>query len=165
VNALKSLGLSVLLLLTAVSAAAAAPAVGTAKARGVYNTGGWESTGTGRARSSYSYRAPATYIAPVVRAADAPQVAQAPVEGRRFSYAPSAPVVSGNTCSPVQAPANTVDNGRRYSYAPGVESTVAPSVSSPTYHARPNYSARSGSGGNVDRWALPKTDPRKYNGR
>ena len=162
-NARKNLALSVLILLTAVSAAAAAP--GTNKARGIYNTGGWESTGSGRARSSYSYRAPATYSAPVVQAAEVPQVAQTPVEGRRFSYAPSGSAVTGNPCSPVQAPVTPVDSGRRYSYAPGVESTVAPSVSSRTYHSRPNYSTRSGSGGNVDRWALPKTDPRKYNGR
>jgi hypothetical protein len=163
VNARKTLALSVLVLLTTVSAAAAAP--GTNKARGIYNTGGWESTGSGRARSSYSYRAPATYSAPVVRAAEAPQVAQAPVEARRVSYAPSGAAVSGNPCLPVQAPATTVDNGRRYSYAPQVESTVPPSVSSSTYHSQSSYSARSGSGGDVDRWAMPKTDPRKYNGR
>jgi hypothetical protein len=164
VNVRKTLALSVLVLLTAVSAAAAAP--GTNKARGIYNTGGWESGGSARARSSYSYRAPATYSAPVVRAAEAPQIAQTPEEGRRFSYAPSGSVATGNPCLPVQAPTTTFDSGRRYSYAPGEESSVAPSVApSRTYYSGPSHSAGRGTRGNIDLWALPKTDPRKYNSR
>ena len=157
-NVRKTLVLSSVLALTAVSAVQAAP--GTNKARGVYNSGGWESGGTSRSRSSHSYRAP------VVQSAPAPMVAQAPEEGRRFSYAPSGSVVTGSPCPTVQGPAPAVDSGRRYSYAPEAESTVAPSVSSPrTYYSRPSYSAGGRSGGNVDRWALPKTDPRKYNSR
>jgi hypothetical protein len=154
-KARKILALSSLIVLAMVSAAAAAP--GTNKARGNYSSGGWESGG-GPARHRYTQRAPATYQAPLVRAVETPQVAQAPVEARRFSYAPSGQVVT-NPCPPV-----TVDTGRRYSYAPST-TVVAPQASAPrTYSSQPHYSTGSRSG-SVDRWALPKTDPRKYNGR
>ena len=88
-NVRKTLALSLVLAMTAISAAQAAP--GTSKARGVYNNFGWESGGVGRTRSTYSYRAPAMTSAPVVQSAPAPMMAQAPAEDRRFSYAPRSP--------------------------------------------------------------------------
>ena len=163
-NARRILALSSLIVLSMITAAAAAP--GTNKARGIYNAGGWESGG-GSAQHRYTQRAPATYRAPIVRSVETPQVAQAPVEARRFSYAPSAQAVTNapsaqavtNPCSPV-----TVDTGRRYSYAPSTPAVV-PQASAPRmYYSQPHYSTGSRSG-SVDRWALPKTDPRKYNGR
>ena len=155
-NARRILGLSSLIVLAMVTAAAAAP--GTNKARGIYSGGGWESGG-GPARHRYTQRAPATYRAPIARYVETPQVAQTPAEARRFSYALSGQVVT-NPCPPV-----TVDSGRRYSYAPSTPA-VAPQTSTPRmYYSQPHYSTGSRSGGNVDRWALPKTDPRKYNGR
>ncbi|MBA3482332.1 MAG: hypothetical protein H0T51_11000 [Pirellulales bacterium] len=163
-NARKTFALSLLVLFTTVTAASAAP--GTNKARGEYNRGGWESGGSARARSSYSYRAPATYQAPIVESAEVPQVAQTPAEGRRFSYEPSDTVASGTPCPQANAQAPAVDSDRRYSYAPTTQATVAPSVSSPsTYYSRPSYSTGNRSAGNVDLWALPKTDPRKFNSR
>jgi hypothetical protein len=156
-NARGILGLSTLIVLTMVAAAAAAP--GTNKARGVYNRGGWESGG-GPARHRYTQRAPATiYHAPIVRSLEAPQVAQAPAEGRRFSYAPSGQVVA-SPCPPV-----TVDNGRRYSYAPSTPAVTPPSTAPRTYYSQPIYSSGRPSSGHRDLWALPKTDPRKYNSR
>jgi hypothetical protein len=165
----KTLALTLMLVLTSLSVAMAAP--GTNKARGIYNRGGWESGGgMSRSRSSYSYRAPATYSAPMVQAAPAPMVAEAPAEERRFSYAPSQPATGSSPCPQGQAhavtPAPGGESGRRYSYAPAVES-MAPSTSpARTYYSSPSYSSGGrGARSTVDRWALPKTDARKYNSR
>ena len=155
-NARRILGLSSLIVLAMVAAAAAAP--GTNKARGIYSGGGWESGG-GPARHRYTQRAPATYRSPIARFVETPQVAQAPGEVRRFSYAPSGQVVT-QPCPPV-----TVDNGRRYSYAPSTPAVAPQTSASRMYYSQPHYSTGSRNGGNVDRWALPKTDLRKYNGR
>jgi hypothetical protein len=156
-NARRIFGMASLIVLTIVSAAAAA-GPGTNKSRGIYNRGGWESVG-GAARQRYVQRAPATYYAPIVRPTEAPQVAQAPVEGRRFSYAPSSQAVT-SPCPPT-----AVDSGRRYSYAPSTPA-IAPQTSAPRmYYSQPSY--RSGRGGSGYRglWELPKADPRKYNSR
>ena len=155
-KARRILGLSPLIMLTMVAAAAAAP--GTNKARGIYSRGGWESGG-GPARHRYSQRAPATYNAPIVRSVEAPQVAQAPAEGRRFSYAPSGQVVT-SPCPPA-----TVDSGRRYSYAPSTPAVAPQSTAPRMYYSQPSYSSGRRSSGHRDLWALPKTDPRKYNSR
>jgi hypothetical protein len=158
-NARRVFTLSLLILLATASAAAAAP--GTNKARGVYNRFGWESNG-GSARHRYAQRAPATYHAPLVRSVESPQVAQAPVEARRFSYAPAPQGGVSVPCPPAPA----VDNGRRYSYAPATEAAAAPQSTAPrVYYSRPSYGTRVRSGGQADLWALPKTDPRKFNSR
>jgi hypothetical protein len=166
-NARKNLTLTLVMLLTAVSTAMAAP--GTNKARGIYNRGGWESGGSvARSQSSYSYQAPTTYSAPVVQASPAPMVAQAPAEGRRFSYSPSTSAVNSTPCPQGQAHNATVappvPSDRRFSYAPSAEVTAPAVPSTGTYNSRPSYSVGGGSR-SVDRWALPKTDPRKYNSR
>lgn len=68
-------------------------------------------------------------------------VAQTPAEGRRFSYAPTPE-------APASKPATTTEE-------PVV---ISPSVVQPShYHAARHQS--------VDKWALPKTDPRKYGSR
>ena len=159
-NARKTFVLSLIVVLTAAGAARAAPVNN--KALGIYNSGGWESGGKARSQRSYSNRAPATYRAPAMQSAPAPMVAQAPVEGRRFSYAPSAPAMNASPCPQGQtnAAAPSVQSDRRYSYAPTAEAT-APSTRT---YSRPSYSSGGGRT-SVDRWALPKTDARKYNGR
>jgi hypothetical protein len=158
-NAKRIMGLSLLIVSAMVAVAAAAP--GTNKARGIYNRGGWESSG-GPARHRYTQRAPATYHAPIVRATPAPQVAQAPVEGRRFSYAPADQAVTWSPCPPV----TSVESGRRYSYAPSTGAAVVPQASAPrVYYSQPRYSTGRRSTGHRDLWALPKTDPRKYSSR
>jgi hypothetical protein len=160
------LAMSLVLALTTVSAAEAAP--GTNKAQGIFNRGGWESGGMARSRSSYNYRVPSSYSAPVVQSAPAPMAAQAPEEGRRFSHSPSAPAMNSTPCPEGQAhgtaPAPTVESGRRYSYAPTAEATAPSTPSTQTYYSRPSY-YRGGGRSTVDRWALPKTDARKYNSR
>lgn len=156
----------------------AAP-VGTAKARGDYR-GFWQSQGrSSQPMSRYSvpsrgYRAPAARYSTPMYARSAPvmisseplvvssqpivaesqnaAIAAAPAEGRRFSYSP-APAVStdlsvGGSCAAVRpAPraAATTVQGRRFSYNPA-------------------GSARSRST-SVERWQVPKADPRKYSGR
>lgn len=159
-NAFRFLMLSLAFVAAAAETAQSAP-VGTSKARGVFNSGGWESGG-GRGFSRQAYRAPAfrSYSAPVTHAAPAPRVAQAPVEARRYSYAPPAAVRS-IPCPPVTVAPSTPNAGRRYSFAPAVEPARA--VPTQRYYA-PSYSRSSGGGRTIDR-ALPKTDPRKYNGR
>lgn len=151
----------------AASTAMAGPVIGTAKARGDFGSFGQETHGVTRSRPAYSYRAPATYSAPAVQTAPAPMVAQAPEAGRRFSYAPATPSVTGSPCPQAQthASAPAADSARRYSYAPTTESTVAPAMepSTRTYNARPSYSGGSRGRSTVDRWALPKTDSRKFN--
>jgi hypothetical protein len=147
----------------AVGTAMAGPVIGTAKARGDFGSFGRETQEVTRSRPAYSYRAPATYNAPAVQSAPAPMVAQAPEAGRRFSYAPATPSVTGGPCPQAQthASAPAVESARRYSYAPS-ESADAPTASVPrSYSGNSGYTrSRSSS---VDRWSLPKTDPRKFN--
>jgi hypothetical protein len=160
-NAFRFLMLSLAIVAVAASTAQSAP-VGTSKARGVFNSGGWESGG-GRSFSRQAYRAPAvrSYAALTATTAPATIVAQAPVEARRYSYAPPAAVRSV-PCPPVTAAPSTANAGRRYSYAPAIE--PAGRVPVQRYYV-PSYSRSTGGGRTVDRWALPKTDPRKYNSR
>jgi hypothetical protein len=100
-----------------------------------------------------------TYNASIVRSTVAPQVAQAPVEGRRFSYAPSGQAVT-SPCPPT-----SVDSGRRYSYAPSTPAIV-PQPSAPrTYYSQPGYRSGRASGNYRGLCELPKSDPRKYNSR
>jgi hypothetical protein len=147
----------------AAGTAMAGPVIGTAKARGDFGSFGQETHGVTRSRPAYSYRAPATYSAPAVQSAPAPMVAQAPEAGRRFSYAPATPSVTGRPCAQAQAPASapTVDSARRYSYAPS-ESAAAPTVSAPRAYSG-NFGYTRNRSSSVDRWSLPKTDPRKFN--
>ena len=156
--------LSLVISSLAAGTAMAGPVIGTAKARGDFGSFGRETQHVTRSRPVDSYRAPATYSAPAEQTAPALMVAQAPEAGRRFSYAPS---VTGSPCPQAQAPASApaVDSARRYSYAPSTESTVAPAMepSVRTYNARPSYSGGNRGRSTVDRWALPKTDSRKFN--
>lgn len=148
-----------------VSVAAAGPTIGTAKARGDYR--GWNATqsqrSVARSRPAYQYRAPAMQSAPMIvqsPATPAPLLAQAPVESRRFSYAPSPEndAVAGSPCAPSAA---APQDGRRYSYDPS-ESADAPTVSAPRAYSGNSGYTRSRSN-TVERWSLPKTDPRKFN--
>lgn len=160
------------LLLIGASFAEARPAVGTAKARGVYNGFSAPRSGRSMARSRPTYRyrfsTPAAPSAPMIvrapaAAATTPQVAQAPAEGRRYSYAPA----TGGAVTTSSCPMATVPQaGRRYSYAPA-ETTVAPapSYAPRAYSSRPSYSGRSRGGPTNPNFPLLKTDPRKYNTR
>lgn len=152
------------------SAAVAGPTIGTAKARGDYR--GWNATQSQRSivrsQPTYQYRAPAAQASPMIvrspaTASPAPQLAEASPEGRRFSYtpAPENAAVAGSPCAPQATTAP--QTGRRYSYAPS-ETAAVPAISAPrAYSGNSGYSqARSGSS-SADRWALPKTDPRKFN--
>jgi ribonuclease E len=129
----------------AASVAAAAP-IGTAKARGDYRPF-WQSqlAPVRVASRGYARRATTSAVAveaPVAAPAAQPQVAQAPAEGRRFSY------------EPAQAP------------AAAAPATTMPMTAAPTTAPAPRYYAPrvhcSSSRTTLDRWALPKTDPRKY---
>ena len=159
--------LSLLLALTEVSAGQAAPGVGTNKALGIYSGFGRESQGMARSRSSYSYGARANYSAPNVQSA--PIVAQVPVEGRRFSHDPAAAAVNSTPCPQGQAQVATAPtteaSDRRYSYSPTSEATTPSTTSTRTYPSRPSYSSGGGGRSTVERWAMQKTDSRKYNGR
>lgn len=150
-----------------VSIAIAGPTIGTAKARGDYRS--WNATqsqrSVARSRPAYQYRAPAMQSAPVIvqsqaPVSSAPQLAQAPEEARRFSYAPAPEnaAVAGSPCAPTTTPPQS---GRRYSYAPA-EPADAPTVSAPRAYSGNSGYTRSRSN-TVDRWSLPKTDPRKFN--
>ena len=165
-NAQKTFTLFLVLAATAISAVGARAAVGTNKANGIYPGSGWSSQRV--ARSGYRYRSSATYYrAPAVQRATAPALAQAPTEDRRFSYDPSVAATTVAPCDQGSRTANApvVNDDRRFSYAPTAESTVAPAAqpSTRTYAPRPSYSSATGSGGYVNRWALPKTDARKFN--
>jgi hypothetical protein len=157
-NATRILSAALLLGALGASLAHAAPAVGTAKARGDYGA----NFGTAPSSSGWSrthYVAP-TRSAPAVVAPAPTAVAQAPQEVRRFSYAPQAPAA---TSAPTPCPpATQAVSGRRYSYAPAPAVESAPVVRSyqPAYR-----SSRRSTGGHRDLWALPKTDPRKYSSR
>lgn len=156
--------LSIIIGSLAAGTATAGPVIGTAKARGDFGSFGRETHSATRSRSVYSHRAPAIYSAPTVQTAPAPMVAQAPEAGRRFSYAPAANGC-GHPQSQAPASAPAVDSARRHSYAPTTESNVSPAVepSTRTYNARPSYSGGNRGRSTVDRWSLPKTDPRKFN--
>ena len=160
------------LLMLGASFAEARPAVGTAKARGVYNEFSAPRSGRSMARSRPSYRyrysTPAAPSAPMIVQAPAaapttPQVAQAPAEARRYSYAPA----TGAAVTTSPCPTTTVPHaGRRYSYAPA-ESSVAPApmYAPRAYSSRPSYSGRSSGRSTNPNFPLLKTDPRKYNTR
>jgi hypothetical protein len=161
------------LLVIGASFAEARAAVGTAKARGVFNEFSAPRSGRTMARSqpSYGYRysTPAAPSAPVIVQAPAsspttPQVAQAPAEARRYSYAPA--TGGAVTTSPCPTTATVPQSGRRYSYAPeesGVAS--APTYAPRVYSSQPSYSGRSRSSSTNSQFPLLKTDPRKYSNR
>jgi hypothetical protein len=146
--------------------AQAGEAIGPAKARGDYRGFYQSQTQRGRSvtRSRPAYRygtprsTPVIVQAPVIREEEGAVIAQAPVEARRFSQAPAADggAVANSKPCPESAPvASQPNSGRRYSYAPATQYSGNPVRS---------YS------GNVSRrsqpaWALPKTDPGKYNSR
>jgi hypothetical protein len=152
---------------------AAAPSVGTAKARGDYRPGAWSAQRSSGFRS-YAYRAPTyrRYSPATIQAAPAPAVAQAPSEVRRYSYAPQGATVTTNgaTSSPCPATAAPVDPNRRFSYAPAPTAAASPAPSGarpyvPTYSGRAGYSRSPNRSTARNLWALPKTDPRKFNAR
>ena len=130
------------------SLATAGQVIGTEKARGHFGGFGWTQLHEGRQHVDHGHRAvryqsqPAIVQSTIVAPAAAPTtVAQAPTEGRRFSYAPS-------TDAAVSQPAATV-----------ATSSVQPMTVQPTY-SRATHHRHS-----VDKWALQKTDPRKYSSR
>ena len=136
-KALQTLALTVVVFVS--TSAAVQAAVGTPKALGQYGGYGWTSGGSARSvHRSYAYQAyrgPVMYQAPAGESV-APEMAQIPAAGRRFSQQPSA------------------------------DSATLPSASSaPIYSPRPRYSAPRRQVESSGRWALPKTDARKYNGR
>ncbi len=164
-NAQKTFILFLALAATAISAVEARAAVGTNKANGIYTGGGWTSQRVAGSQTGYRNRAPATYYrAPAVQGATAPALALAPTEGRRFSYDPSSAATTVAPCDHGSTTANApvVNDDRRFSYAPTAESTVAPAATR-TYAPRQSYSGRSGSSTSVNRWALQKSDSRKFN--
>lgn len=126
------------------SLATAGQVIGTEKARGHFGGFGWTQLHEGRHHMNHGHRAVRYQSQPAVvqSAIAAPAaVAQAPTEGRRFSYAPS-------TDAAASQPAATV--------AP---SSVQPMMVQPTY-SRATHHRHS-----ADKWALQKTDPRKYSSR
>ena len=121
------------------SAALAGNVIGTEKARGHIGGNGWTQMHEGRHHANYGQRAVRYESRPVIVQSTA--VAQAPVGTRRFSYAPT-------TDAAASQPATT---------APPV--VVQSTVAQPSYYhsATRHHSA--------DKWALQKTDPRKYSSR
>jgi hypothetical protein len=157
------------LLMLGASFAEARPTVGTSKARGVFNefSAPRSQRSVARSRPSYRYSAPAVQSAPMIvqaAAVPAPEVAQAPVDSRRYSYAPA----TGGTVTTTPCPTTTTvpQAGRRYSYAPA-EASVAPAPTHDprAYSARPSYSGRSSGGSTNPQFPLLKTDPKKYSTR
>ena len=140
----KSLILSAVIGSMVASAAMAGNVIGTEKARGHIGGNGWTQLHEGRHhvnRGSHAVRYQSQPMVVQSAPSTAPaQVAQAPAEVRRFSYAPS-------TDSAASAPAATV------APSSAIAVTVQPSYSRSTHH------------GHVDKWALQKTDPRKYSSR
>ncbi len=140
----KSLILSAVIGSMIASAAMAGNVIGTEKARGHIGGYGWTQLHEGRHHVNRGSQAVRYQSQPMVvqsAPSTAPtQVAQAPAEGRRFSYAPS-------TDSAASAP----------------PASIAPS-GAPTRSMQPTYS-RSTHQGHVDKWALQKTDSRKYSSR
>jgi hypothetical protein len=161
-NARKTIAVFVMMALT--SAASASAAVNNVNSRGQFVRMGSNQVAARRTFSRPAHSG-CVYRAPAVIATPAPMVAAAPVEGRRFSYAP-APIVSA-PCPTATATAPATDGARRFSYAPAPESTVAPAPATAprVYSTRPSYSGRSGSRSTIERFPLLKTDPRKYNTR
>jgi hypothetical protein len=159
-NFRKLLTLATLLATLAASSALAAP-VGTAKARGDYRPF-WQSNWNqpavrhhAYARRSYapmvvaSAPAPVAIAAPAATTTSAPQVAQAPDAGRRFSYEPQ-------TAAPQQATAAPA-------IAPAPQAAPATTMAAPQrMMAAPRHYSRRATRHTPNRWALPKTDPRKY---
>lgn len=155
-NASKVLALSALFGLMFTAAASAA--VNNVTSSGHYVPMGTAQAAT-RSFSRQTFHAPSVRMSPIYSPTQPSAVAQASEAGRRFSYAP-APQVSA-TCNGTSAADAQVSVARRFSYAP----TVAP-VEQPTprsYFSRPSYSHGNRNRANVERWALPKTDPRKFN--
>lgn len=140
----KSLILSAVIGSMIASAAMAGNVIGTEKARGHIGGSGWTQLHEGRHhvnRGSHAVRYQSQPMVVQSAPSTAPaQVAQAPAEGRRFSYAPSTDVAASSPAA-----------------------TVAPSSASAVI-VQPSYS-RSTHHGHVDKWALQKTDPRKYSSR
>jgi hypothetical protein len=143
----------------------AAPAIGTAKARGDYRPGAYRTQRDSGYRSTYVRNAPVyrNYSAPVF-VAQRPIVAQAPAEGRRFSYAPSA--AGAVTTTPCPQSTVVPPAGRRYSYAPEATKAPAPTVAAPRAYSGGSTACRAPAGSSTKPlWALPTTDPRKFNSR
>ncbi|WP_428303653.1 hypothetical protein [Lacipirellula sp.] len=149
-NTYKGLILSAVVGSMLASSAMAGQVIGTEKARGHFGGGGWTQLHEGRHHVNHGYRVARQSSQPVVvqsaisaaPAAPAPAaVAQAPVEGRRFSYAPTP------NSTALSQPATAVPSVER-------ATTVQPMYSSGHYHRA-----------HVDKYALPKTDPRKYSSR
>ena len=164
-NASRMYAVSLVFVALLASAVSAAPSVGPPKARGQFGGGGWVQSGGGGGRSyaGRASRAPVyrSYSPAVVQAAPAPRVAPAPIESRRFSYAPQAVAAAAAPCPHSVAVPSTVNSGRRYSQAP----SAPVANSAPVYRQSPGVVRSSAGRGRVERWALPKTDPRKYSSR
>jgi hypothetical protein len=148
-NTYKGLILSAVIGSMFASSAFAGQVIGTEKARGHFGGGGWTQLHEGRHHVNRGYRVVGRSEQPVVvqsaisaaPAAPAPAaVAQAPAEGRRFSYAPTP-----------QATASSQP------------ATAAPSIERAT--VQPTYSSGHYRRAHVDKYALQKTDPRKYSSR
>jgi hypothetical protein len=150
---MKTRNASALFALTAWLAAgpALAAPVGTAKSLGDYRPF-WQSQFGSTSPSYQSYARPVCVrtapaaptpaaVAPAPAPAPAPAVAQAPSGGRRFSYEPSTATTGGATAAAV-APVNV----------------MAPAAPAHAYR----HAHRTARHATVNRWALPKTDARKY---
>jgi hypothetical protein len=152
-NTYKGLILSAVIGSMLASSALAGEVIGTEKARGHFGGGGWTQLHEGRHHVDRGYRVVRHHSQPVIvqstisaaPAATAPAaVAQAPAEGRRFSYAPTPATAR-------QAPAT-------------LPASAPPSIERSTV-AQPMYSSGHCHHRHVDKYALQKTDPRKYSSR
>ncbi len=126
------------------SAALANDVIGTEKARGHIGGYGWTQLHEGRHHMNRGERAVRYESRPVIvqSAVAAPAtVAQVPTEGRRFSYAPTTDAAASQP------------------------TTVAPSIVVPSTVAQPSYHRATTRHHSADKWALQKTDPRKYSSR
>jgi hypothetical protein len=126
------------------SAAMAGDVIGTEKARGHIGGCGWTQLHEGhrhmnRDERAVRYESRPVVVQPAPTVAPA-TVAQVPTESRRFSYAPT-------TDAAASQPATT---------APSV---VVPTVAQPSYYRAATHRHL------ADKWALQKTDPRKYSSR
>lgn len=164
----KFTALFVALTLFAPMLAQAGDAIGPAKARGDYR--GFYQSQTQRSRSvtrsrpAYRYStprsAPVIVQSDVIREVPGPVVAQAPSAdaSRRFSQAPAADggaVATAKPCPESSPVASQPSSGRRYSYAPATQysgNSVCRYSGNAAHSSQPT-------------WALPKTDPGKYNSR
>lgn len=154
-NSYRGLVLSAVIGSLLASSSLAGEVIGTEKARGHFSGGGWTQLHEGRHHVDRGYRVMRHSSQPVVvqstisaaPAATAPAaVAQAPAEGRRFSYAPT--------------PAATVQPGPANLPASAPPSIARSTVVQPMY-SNGGHSYRR----HVDKYALQKTDPRKYSSR